>query len=67
MDPLTRFHNASAEFNQSSTPDTAEELLAAFEALSGAGAGGWGAIRRIEKAKRVFLDAGRKGSEDIPL
>ena len=67
MDQLSRFHNASAAFNESPTPDNAEELLAALEALSGSGPGGWGAVRRIENAKKIFLASGRQGSEDLPL
>ena len=64
---LDRYHKASFAFNSSPTPDNAEELLKAFEAMSGAGAAGWGAVRRIKKAESIYLADGRRGAEDIPL
>ena len=61
------FQDASVKFNDSPTPDHAEELLKAFEALSASGPGGWGAVRRIKRAESVYLADGRRGREDIPL
>ncbi len=67
MDHLNKFHDASAKFDASPTADNAEALLRAFEALSGSGAGGWGAVRRIKRAEKIYLADGRTGKEDIPL
>lgn len=65
MNPLERFQSASLRFESAPTPDHAEGLLVALEALAGQGPGG--VMRRLEKAKAVFLKDGRHGSEDNPL
>jgi hypothetical protein len=65
MDILQRFETASARFDMDPTPDNAETLLMTLEGLSGSKLSG--VLRRIEKAKNIFLTDGRHGSEDNPI
>ena len=65
MDPLTKFQMASVQFDVAPTPDNAESLLVALESLSGMRSSG--VLRRIEKAKIIYLADGRCGSEDNPI
>jgi len=53
--------NACNKFDENPTPDNAENLLQEIENIH------WGLVRRIEKAKKVFLDSGRTGCETLPI